>query len=92
MNYLDKLVQTSDEDYERALVLKALEYVETSYRDASLGELSAMLNQSVSRLSRLISRQTGRSFFPAFAAGQIPRRAKAIAGKRPAGGGYRRGR
>ena len=62
VNYLDKLVQTSDEDYERALVLKALEYVETSYRDASLGELSAMLNQSVSRLSRLISRQTGRSF------------------------------
>lgn len=55
VNYLDKLVQTSDEDYERALVLKALEYVETSYRDASLGELSAMLNQSVSRLSRLIS-------------------------------------
>lgn len=44
------------------MVLKALEYVETSYRDASLGELSAMLNQSVSRLSRLISRQTGRSF------------------------------
>lgn len=37
VNYLDKLVQTSDEDYERALVLKALEYVETSYRDASLG-------------------------------------------------------
>ena len=62
VNYLDKLVQTSDEDYERALVLKALEYMETSYRDASLGELSAMLNQSVSRLSRLISRQTGRSF------------------------------
>ena len=62
VNYLDKLVQTSDEDYERALVLKALEYVETSYRDASLGELSAMLNQSVSQLSRLISRQTGRPF------------------------------
>lgn len=42
--------------------MRALGYIEGSYRSASLGELSAITGRSVYGLSRLIKKETGRTF------------------------------
>ena len=58
LSHTDKLDWDAQED----TILKLLRYVENHYADASLTEAAELLHSDLSSLSRLIRRQTGKTF------------------------------
>lgn len=62
LSHTDKLHAENADAYEHNLVMQVLRYIEDDYPTARLGEIAARLNQSLSRLSKLISSVTGRTF------------------------------
>lgn len=58
----DLIDSGSIDRYENRLVFTALKYIEDHYKDGTLTDLAAQVNQSVYRLSRLIQAATGSSF------------------------------
>lgn len=58
----ESLVELMPQDYDRSIVLKALNYIKTNYVCGSLNEISAELKQPAYRLSRLIRANTGKTF------------------------------
>lgn len=62
LKYSDALDKYSEINYSEVLVQSAINYIHQNYRTATLSELAALLNQSVSGLSRLIRQKSGYSF------------------------------
>jgi AraC family L-rhamnose operon regulatory protein RhaS len=65
MQLLDRadLIDSGNVDkYENRLVFTTLKYIEDHYKDGTLTDLAAQLNQSVYKLSRLIQSATGDNF------------------------------
>ncbi len=55
-------IKNSKSDYDKKLVLHALDYIEKNYADASLSQLASELNQTVFIMSRLIKQYTGATY------------------------------
>lgn len=62
LNHTERIEQNSPSQYEGRLILESLRYIEEQYKNASLGELSAQLNQSIYQLSKLIKKETGHTY------------------------------
>lgn len=62
LNHTERIEQNSPSQYEGRLILESLRYIEENYKNASLGELSAQLNQSIYQLSKLIKKETGHTY------------------------------
>jgi AraC-type DNA-binding domain-containing proteins len=62
LNRADLIDSGSIDRYENRLVFTALKYIEDHYRDGTLTDLAAQVNQSVYQLSRLIQAATGDNF------------------------------
>ena len=62
LNRADLIDSGSIDRYENRLVFTALKYIEDHYRDGTLTDLAAQVNQSVYKLSRLIQAATGDNF------------------------------
>jgi AraC-like DNA-binding protein len=64
LNNTDKLGQAPPDSagYERNVVMDVLRYIEDDYQDASLSEYAARARLPLYHLSRMITRQTGKSF------------------------------
>jgi AraC-like DNA-binding protein len=64
LNNTDKLSQAPDDSasYEHTVVMDVLRYVEDNYTDASLSEYAKRSRLPLYQLSRMINRQTGKSF------------------------------
>ena len=62
MGLSDRLEGDTPDQYENKLVLTALRYIETHYREATLTELSGILNQPDYAVSRLLKAATGQTF------------------------------
>lgn len=62
LKYVTTLDVHSETNYEEVVARLTLEYIHQNYRTATLSELSGLLNQSVSGLSRLIKQKCGYSF------------------------------
>jgi AraC-like DNA-binding protein len=62
LTYTDRIDVGAEEQYDRHLTLVVLKYIEEYYKEANLTDLSAQLNQSISKLSRLIKSNTGNTF------------------------------
>jgi AraC-like DNA-binding protein len=61
-NHTELFVHTSPSSYEQELVLKILSYIDTSYRAASLTEFATTEKADIYTLSRILKKETGRSF------------------------------
>ena len=61
-NHVESLVQLMPDDYDGALVLLTIRYIEKNYATATLNEIASQLNQPIYRLSRLIHAGTGNTF------------------------------
>lgn len=62
LNRADLIDSGNIDQYENRLVFTALKYIEDHYRNGTLTDLAAQLNQSVYKLSRLIQAATGVNF------------------------------
>jgi AraC-like DNA-binding protein/mannose-6-phosphate isomerase-like protein (cupin superfamily) len=64
LNNTDKLSQAPEDSagYEHTVVMDALRYIEDNYTEASLSEYAERARLPLYQLSRMISRQTGKSF------------------------------
>jgi len=62
LNRADLIDSGNIDQYENRLVFVTLKYIEDHYKDGTLTDLAAQLNQSVYKLSRLIQTATGDSF------------------------------
>jgi len=62
LNRADLIDSGNVDKYENRLVFTALKYIEDHYKDGTLTELAAQMNQSVYKLSRLIHAATGSNF------------------------------
>ena len=62
LTYTDRIDVGAEEQYDRRLTLNVLKYIEEYYKEANLTDLSVQLNQSISKLSRLIKSNTGNNF------------------------------
>ncbi len=61
-NHTELFVHTSPSSYEQELVLKILSYIDTSYQAASLTEFATTEKADIYTLSRILKKETGRSF------------------------------
>lgn len=61
-NSSDSIESYSVNDYEKKLVVKTLNYIDTNYRTATLYEISEKLSQPHYKLSRTIKKYTGLTF------------------------------
>ncbi len=61
MNYTDKVDMGSDMS-EQKVMLSVLKYIEEHYREGELTQLAEMMHYDLSWLSRLIKKQTGKTF------------------------------
>ncbi len=61
MNHTD-LINVSKNSYEQEIVLNALRYIDTKYRDASLKDLAESEGIDVYTISRILKRETGKNF------------------------------
>jgi AraC-type DNA-binding domain-containing proteins len=62
MNSTQALAHSGAQEFDKRLLLRALEYIDGSYRDGTLTALARMTGQSIYRLSRLIKGATGATF------------------------------
>ena len=62
LNHTERIEQNSPAQYEGRLILESLRYIEENYKNASLGDLSGQLGQSIYQLSKLIKRETGHTY------------------------------
>ncbi len=62
MNHTDRIDVGKKYEYENGIMMTVLRYVDMHYKDADLTALAEELNQSLSSLSRIISRNTGSTF------------------------------
>jgi AraC-like DNA-binding protein/mannose-6-phosphate isomerase-like protein (cupin superfamily) len=62
LNHTDKLDHLHTGSYEKVMMMNVLRYIEENYKDATLTELSGLLHQPISKLSKLIKQQTGSTF------------------------------
>ena len=60
--FTDKLNQNNPNQYDRNVVFSVLEYIEGHYKDGTLADVSAELNQSTYTVSRLLKKHTGFNF------------------------------
>lgn len=60
--FADKINQNSPNQYEQNLVFSALKYIETHYKDGTLADISAELNQPTYYISRLLKKHTHYNF------------------------------
>lgn len=61
MNHTDKAVY-GEEMSEQMVIMSVLKYVEEHYRDGELSDLAGLMHYDLSWLSRLIKKQTGKTF------------------------------
>ncbi len=61
MHYTDKISHTT-ESFDQKLILQVLKFIDETYKDGELTELSNLLNYNIYWLSRSIKRLTGRTF------------------------------
>ncbi len=61
MNHTDR-IHVSKNSFEQELVLSALRYIDTKYKDASLKSFSENQGLDVYTISRLLKKETGRNF------------------------------
>ncbi len=62
LSYVDRIVANTPLQYEQSLVFAVMQYLEENYKNGSLTELAAQLNQPLTSLSRLIKANTGHTF------------------------------
>ncbi|MEM1483725.1 AraC family transcriptional regulator [Oscillospiraceae bacterium PP1C4] len=60
--YTDKIEAQAPLQYDNALVIAVLRQIEENYKSVNLTEIAVVLNQPVSRLSRLIKKFTGQTY------------------------------
>ena len=61
LNHIEKM-ETGGKTYHREFEAQVLNYIETKYKDGSLGELAELMGYSVYWLSREIRKQTGKTY------------------------------
>lgn len=61
MDYTDR-IQVPSSSFEQSVMIKLLNYIETNYKDASLGEFASDNNMDIYSMSRLIKRHFKESF------------------------------
>lgn len=62
IEYMDKLTQSSSQNYKDVIMHTTSQYINSHYKTASLGNLAAQLHQPLSTLSKLIRDCTGFTF------------------------------
>lgn len=62
MNYTDKINQNDPNQHEQNAVFTAMKYVEENYKNATLEELSNILNEPTYYVSKLIKKHCGQTF------------------------------
>ncbi len=62
LNHMDKLAQTSSQNYEDVVIQTTLKYIDTQYRTAALSRIAEDFNQSLPSISRMIKKNTGFTF------------------------------
>lgn len=62
LEFSDRLEGDTPDQYENKLVLTALRYIESHYREGTLAELSALMNQPDYTVSRLLKGAAGMTF------------------------------
>lgn len=60
--FADKMNQNNPNQHEQNLVFSALKYIETHYKDGTLADISAELNQPAYYISRLLKKHTQYNF------------------------------
>lgn len=62
MNYTDLMNQGSSNQFEQNMIFTALKYIDESYKEGTLAELSTILNQPTYYVSKLIKKHSGETF------------------------------
>ena len=62
VNETDRIESGNPEQYKDVFVMQILKYIEENYKTAVLADLAESMNQSVSNMSKMIKRHTGKTF------------------------------
>lgn len=62
LRHIESLAQESSQSYKEVVVQTTLKYIDTSYKNATLGKMADYFHQSLSVLSKLIRQSTGFTF------------------------------